>query len=170
MRAADREELNQLSLPQSSSVILKRVLFVCTGNTCRSPMAKTILEQMLKGRGLESEISVDSAGLGAYSHSPVTPEAKEAIKQLYDGKDLLANHISKSVNEISFEDFHLILTMAEDHKHRLPKDKTYTLKEYAGLKGDISDPIGQGSEVYRECRDEIKNCLDRALPRIIKDC
>jgi len=132
-------------------------------------MAKVILEQMLRKRGLESEIIVDSAAKGGPTLPTATDEAREAIRQLY-GKDLLANHKSKSINEISLDGFQLILTMEERHKQGLPKDKTYTLKEYAGLKGDISDPFGQSLEEYIKCRDEIKNCLQQAIEIFIEDC
>ena len=147
---------------------MKKVLFVCGGNTCRSPMAKVILEQMLKEQGLENEILVDSAAKGSSTHSTATENAREAIKQLY-GKDLLANHRSKSINNVNLSGFQLILTMEKGHKNSLPKDKTYTLKEYAGLSGNISDPYNKSLQVYRERRDEVKNCLQRALEKIIHD-
>jgi len=132
-------------------------------------MAKVILEQMLRERGLEGEITVDSAAKGITTRPGATYEARKVIRQLYQ-EDLLVNHKSKSINEMSLDDFHLILTMKERYKNGLPKDKTYTLSEYVGLKGDISDPYGQGLEVYRKCRDEIQNYLQQAIERIIEDC
>ena len=131
-------------------------------------MAKIILEQMLRERGLENEITVDSAANGIPSNSTATNEARQVIKELY-GKDLLANHRSKPKSEINPGDFYLILTMKENYKHGLPVHKTYTLKEYAGLKSYIHDPYNRGIERYRECRDEIKDCLQRAINRIIGD-
>ena len=148
---------------------MKRILLVCDGNTCRSPMAKAILEQILSSRGLTSKISVDSAAIGTPTLPTATEEAKKVIKQLY-GKDLLANHKSKSITQISFDDFDLILAMQERHKRLLPQHNTYTLKEYAGIKGDINDPWSTDLEAYRKCRDEIKHCLEIGIERIINDC
>ena len=147
---------------------MKKILFVCGGNTCRSPMAKVILEQLLRERGLGSEIAVDSAAKGRPTHSTATDKAKQAIRELY-GKDLLTSHKSKSVNEVNLHEFDLILTMMGSHKRGLPAEKTYTLKEYSGLKGHVCDPYGQNVEAYRECRDEIKGCLEQAIDRIIND-
>jgi len=148
---------------------MKKVLFVCGGNTDRSPMAKAILEQMLRERGSEGEIVVDSAAKGTPTSSGATEKAREVIKQLYR-KDLLAHHKSKSLRNITLDDFDLILVMEEGHKYGISEDKTYKLKEYAGLRGDIQDPYNQSIEDYRKCRDEIKDCLERAINRIINDC
>lgn len=63
------------------------------------------------------------------------------------------------------DDFHLILVMQNHHRKGLPKEKTYTLKEYAGLEGDIPDPYGNGLEVYQYCRDEIRHCLNRIIEK-----
>jgi hypothetical protein len=53
----------------------------------------------------------------------------------------------------------------EGHKVGLPEKKTYTLKEYAGLRGDIDNPIGKDLDTYIRCRDEIKDCLDRIVEK-----
>ncbi len=132
-------------------------------------MAKVILEQMLKERGLESQIFVDSAAAGMPTHPTATKNAQEAIRELYRN-NLLVNHKSKSINQTKINDYGLILAMEEQHKHGLPKDKTYTLKEYAGLKGKIRDPYNKTIEIYRECRDEIHNCLRRVIEKIVEDC
>jgi protein-tyrosine phosphatase len=61
--------------------------------------------------------------------------------------------------------------MEEHHKHGLPKDRTYTLKEYAELEENINipDPYGKSLEEYRKCRNEIKRCLEQVIERIIRD-
>jgi len=145
-----------------------KVLFVCLGNTCRSPMAKVIFEKILKQRGLENEMFTDSAAKGYPSGSSANPKAREAIIKLY-GVDLLADHMPKSIGSLDLADFDLILTMDKDLKRGLQPEKTYTLKEYAGLKGKIDDPWGEDLDVYIRCRDEIKDCLERIIERILKD-
>ena len=91
--------------------------------------------------------------------------ARKAIEVLY-GVDLLAHHKPKSIDSLNLNDFELILTMNQRLTRDLPREKTYTLKEYAGLKGEIVDPYGESLDRYVECRDEIKNCLDRIMERI----
>lgn len=145
-----------------------KVLFVCLGNTCRSPMAKVIFEQIIRQRGLESEIFVDSAAKGCPSGSSAHPKAREAIIRLY-GKDLLSNHTPKSMFSLNIDDFDLILTMEDNLKQGLPPKKTYTLTEYAGLKGEIDDPWGKPLEDYIQCRDKIKQCLEKIIERILKN-
>jgi len=143
-----------------------KILFICGGNTCRSPMAKTILKQILKQRGLEGKVFVDSVAGGTPSGPKATREAREVIKQLY-GVDLLVDHKSKSVSIVSVDDFDLILTMEERQKLGLPKNKTYTLKEYARIRGDIDDPFGMSFEEYRRCCNEIKECLYKVVERVL---
>jgi protein-tyrosine-phosphatase len=135
-------------------------------------MAKVIFEQILKQRGLESEIFADSAAKKYPSDVFANPKAKEAIKQLY-GVDLLADHTPKSIGSLDLSDFDLILTMDNELKCNLPLEKTYTLKEYAGPKrgrsGRITDPWDKNLDTYIRCRDEIKDCLEKIVERILRD-
>lgn len=148
---------------------MKRILFVCGGNTCRSPMAKVILEQMLASRGLSGRFSVDSAAADDLSLAVASEKAREVIREMFS-QDLLAGHKPKSIGQINTADYDLILTMQERHKRFLPANRTFTLREYAGFKGDIADLWGADLDRYRKCRDEIKHYLEIAIERIINDC
>lgn len=115
----------------------------------------------------------DCSRLGSKGHthtsSGATHKAREAIEQLY-GKDLLLDHKSKSIADVKLSDFSLILVMEKSYRNGLPEDRTYTLKEYAGLEGNVSDPFDKDIRVYKKCRDEFKKCLERAMNKIINDC
>jgi len=119
----------------------QRIVFVCGGNTCRSPMAKVILEQKLTELGKADQFDVDSAAHGAPTLPTATKEAREAMVTLY-GNDLLALHQSKRMTTDLMQQADLILVMDDRMKEGLPAYKTYTLLEYAGSKGNIPDPYG----------------------------
>ncbi|MBT9141074.1 MAG: Protein-arginine-phosphatase [Dehalococcoidia bacterium] len=125
----------------------KKILIVCGGNTCRSPMAKVILEQMLKSKGLEKLFKVDSAAYRGSDGTSAHPNARATIKELY-GADLLADHIPKKLTDKMAEGAHLIIVMEEYMKSRLPAQKVVVL--------GVSDPFGPNIEKYRECVKRIQ--------------
>jgi protein-tyrosine-phosphatase len=145
----------------------KRILLVCGGNTCRSPMAKAILEEKLKDLGRFEEFDVDSA---AYSAVPTSAKASDesrvAMVMLY-GKDLLASHESKRLTPELIEQADLILVMSPAMKEGLPAEKTHTLMEYAWETGTIADPFGSDRRLYLRTALEISRTLDRILLRLL---
>ena len=126
------------------------ILFVCTGNTCRSPMA----EGYLKSKGIEG-VTVSSRGLAA-DGSPVSLNSKTAMDEA--GIDI-GSHISKQITADDINKADKIICLSPSHKAVLlsagvPENKLYIL-------GDgISDPFGGSIEVYRRCRDEIFAAID----------
>ena len=145
-----------------------KILFVCTGNSCRSPMAHAMAQDII-GR-LGHEIKADSAGIypGAGSASP---HAQKIMAEM--GLDL-SNHKTASVNDYNMDEYHLILTMTQAHKNHIAAllgdvdEKLYTLGEYIGVDGDISDPFGGDEEEYRQCAMQIKSLLELAIPKIVE--
>lgn len=143
------------------------ILFVCTGNTCRSPMAQALLEDIAKERDLD--IAVKSAGVFAFDGQSVSQEAVQALEE--EGIDI-SSHRASMIHRELLEDSDLILTMAKSHKEALIskypflREKVFTLKEYAyGIEEDILDPFGQGLDVYRNTKAEIKRALDEIIAK-----
>lgn len=124
------------------------ILFVCTGNTCRSPMAAGLMNKIAIEEDLD--VRIESAGLFAAEGSPASDEAIEAMKK-YDVD--LSDHRAKQITPELIEKSDVILTMTAAQKMLLSEvagDKTYTLCEYAGTEGDIADPFGGDLEEYEE--------------------
>ena len=124
------------------------ILFVCTGNTCRSPMAAGLMNKIAIEEDLD--VRIESAGLFAAEGSPASDEAIEAMKK-YDVD--LSDHRAKQITPELIEKSDVILTMTTAQKMLLSEvagDKTYTLCEYAGPEGDIADPFGGDLEEYEE--------------------
>ena len=140
------------------------ILFVCTGNTCRSPMAAALFNKIATQRGLD--VRIESAGLFAADGENASNEAIIAM-QKYD-IDLLGHH-AQSVNTELLEKSDLILTMTAAHKMVLfesAQGKVFTLCEYAGVDYDIEDPFGGDVEEYEECAKAIYEALERVADRL----
>jgi len=159
--------------------IRKNILFVCTGNTCRSPFAEGMMRKLLQERYREKgkNIKVSSAGTYAFSGVDAPPDALEAGKKF--GVDL-SDHRSRSIHLTMMEASDVVFCMTAAHKAFLVakfpwfEDKIFLLKKYAeGLSGDengeqgghfdIPDPIGQGASVYEDVFRQIKECEEKIL-------
>ncbi|WP_195573712.1 low molecular weight protein arginine phosphatase [Paenibacillus sp. 1001270B_150601_E10] len=116
---------------------MTNILFICTGNTCRSPMAESMLRHMAKTRGVS--IEVQSAGVSAWEGTPMSEHAKQVLKDRQMGNEAFRSQ-ALSGQAVSWAD--LILTLTLGHKQhvlqRFPEasDKTFTLKEYVHVDED----------------------------------
>ena len=128
-------------------------------------MAKVIMEQKLKVVKLLDKFEIDSAAYGIPTLNRAIKEAREAIKIKY-GQDLLASHQPRRITPELMQWADIILVMTTGTKAGLPQNKTFTLKEFAGGSGDISDPYGQGVAVYLQVADEIAAAMDRIITKI----
>lgn len=150
---------------------VKRILFVCTGNSCRSVMAQGLMRQALAQAGVDT-VSVESAG--TYAIVGMTP-TRETQRVLWDAGIDCSAHRARSLAPEMIAEADLILVMEPSHLHetlrRAPdaKGKTHLLKTY-GLTADetvtnphIPDPIGKPLEVYEVCFSEIREAVERVV-------
>lgn len=136
-----------------------RILFVCSGNTCRSPMAEGLAKEFFP-----REFEVFSAGINAYAGSPANDKAIEAMKE--KGIDI-STHLAVLLDRDKLASADLVIAMTKDHKQYLLrvypeyKEKIVLIGEYAGAgKGkDVPDPWGGSQEVYRRCAQDLERLI-----------
>ncbi|PZE19439.1 low molecular weight protein arginine phosphatase [Paenibacillus xerothermodurans] len=190
---------------------MNRILFVCTGNTCRSPMAEGILRRMLKEQGL-NHVEVRSAGVAAMDGAPVSGHAAAVLQEKGCSRDMRSTALT--ANLLNWAD--VVLTMTSAHKQNAIQqfphsvEKIFTLKEFveddpktlqrlaelgklvadvelkralsqpitneerARIRSlerelpdyDIADPYGGPMFLYRECAQDIENCLQKLVRKL----
>lgn len=138
------------------------VLFVCTGNTCRSPMAEKIFLNCLREKKIEN-VLVLSAGISADGVSPMSSNSVYALKELgiFD-----TEHTSNILTTELLEEADLVLTMTSSQKDYLKSFKNvYSLKEYLDV-DDIVDPYGKSKEDYLACAKQIEQAMNKLIEKI----
>ena len=142
---------------------MKTVLFVCTGNICRSPMAEGLMKDLVADR---KDLRVISAGVHAQQGAAASIDAVTALRD--EGIDLRSFR-SQPVTEKLLSQCTHVFTMTQDHKRLLEllfpehESKIQLLGEFTHRGGDVPDPIGQGLLTYKRCRDFIKSSLAQIL-------
>jgi len=161
----------------------KTILFVCTGNTCRSAMAEGIFKKMLKERAEgNTRLNIVSAGISALPGISPTPEA---IKVMSEQDIDISQHHAQELRGKLIKKADLILVMSNTHKNYIlrkypfAQNKTFLLKKFnlnnkyeSNQKNErnyeIIDPIGRKIEFYRIVARELKENLDKILDKILE--
>ena len=150
-----------------------KIMFICTGNICRSAMAHRMLEKRLEDIN-NTEIEVYSCGIYAENGDGSTYNAINVMKD-YDVD--LSKHRATNINKSNIEEMDLILCATNVHKQEVIymypklKEKIFTMKEYVNKNTqdiDIKDPWGYDSYVYTRCAEEINEVIDVIIDRLAK--
>ncbi|MNP05546.1 Low molecular weight protein-tyrosine-phosphatase YwlE [compost metagenome] len=150
---------------------MKKIMFVCTGNICRSPMAHHYMQKRVLELGKEDEYLISSCGINAANGQSPSVNSVEVMKNYGVS---LENHKSTFISDSLISEYDLIITLTKYHKNIVVSTypelngKVYTLKEYADPGADyidIDDPWGLDKTVYEDCAKEIVENVDKLLEK-----
>lgn len=152
-----------------------KIMFICTGNICRSAMAHYLAEKKAEELG-KKEIEIYSCGVYAMDGDIAPYEERMIMKEEYDID--ISTHRATNIRNSNIKEMDLILCATISHKNevieRYPeqKEKVFTMKEYVNYKREyhndtnIKDPWGYDIDTYRSCVAEIEECVDLLFQKL----
>lgn len=144
----------------------RRILFVCTGNTCRSPMAAALLNDMARQQGNACRMVACSAGLFAADGAPITPAAAQALQTAgvapVEGMDY-TQHRAHTVQERDIADADIVVGLTAAHAMQLTMRFPEAASKIGTLPMDIPDPYGGTQEEYDACLVALRCCIELAF-------
>lgn len=150
---------------------MKTILFVCTANMCRSPMAEGLMQRKLEREGRANEICAASAGAWTEDGHPTS---ENAILEMAARNINIAGHLSRALTEEMVKDAALVLTMTRSHAEAIRAEfrkyakRIHSLAEMAGRSYDVDDPISGTREDYHRTAQEIEELIEQGYARMIK--
>ncbi len=146
------------------------ILFVCTGNTCRSPMAEFLLKACTNEN---DNINILS---GAINTTEGMRASANAITVMDELNIDMRSHRSANIHADVLSEADLVLTMTDAHKQAIVtyfgddfELKTHPLLDFVGIGGNVTDPYGGNVEIYRACRDQLKEAVTLLYDKVTKD-
>ncbi len=139
-----------------------KILFVCTGNTCRSPLAQAITQRMLDDRKIDAEC--ESAGLTCGYGEEVSENSRKIIAE----RGIFYTHQSRPVTRQLLDSSDMVICMTSPHKQALmpyvSAEKLYEAKDLTGE--EIDDPYGKDLQAYRDCAAKLDKLADAVCKKI----
>jgi len=145
------------------------LVFVCTGNICRSPMAAALFQARAERMG--DAVRVESAGTWGVDGQPASAAGKVVMGERGISLD---QHIARTVDREILERATLVLVMTRSHRDGLvaefpfARQKIRLLSHVNGMEYDIADPYGKPVEAYRLCADDLEELIERGYPQIME--